>query len=111
MDTNEKNLTPESEVSTLRLEVSELEAKVASLTKEVNKAGESLRYNLLKQIEILAVFVLVVALTVTDVIGIGALGNMGFFGFAKINLAYIISVFVMLLGIKYIIVGKNNKQD
>ena len=73
---------------------------------EVKKANDSLQDHLLKQIEILAVFVLLVALTVTDVIGIGALGNMGFLGFVKINLSYIIAAFVMLLGIKLLIVGK-----
>lgn len=109
MDTNEKAVTPETKVEALKLEVSELEAEVSALKQEVKSAKESLQNNLFKQIEILAVFVLVVALTVTDVIGIGALGNMGFVGFAKINLAYIISAFVMLLGIKFVIIGVKKK--
>lgn len=109
MDTNDKTETLENNTEALRLEVAGLEATVASLKDEVKKANESLQDHLLKQIEILAVFVLVVALTVTDVIGIGALGNMGFMGFAKINLAYIISAFVMLLGIKFVIVGVKRK--
>jgi len=109
MDTNDKTITPEGSIETLRLEIAGLEAKVESLKEEVKTARDSLQNNLFKQIEILAVFVLVVALTVTDVIGIGALGNMGFLGFAKINLAYIISAFVMLLGIKFVIVGGKKK--
>jgi len=109
MDTNDKIETSGNNVESLRQEVAGLEAKISSLKEEVNKANDSLANHLFKQIEILSVFVLVVALTVTDVIGIGALGNMGFMGFAKINLAYIISAFVMLLGIKFVIIGVKRK--
>ncbi|MCI2105672.1 MAG: hypothetical protein LKK00_02995 [Intestinimonas sp.] len=99
--------TNESKVETLRQEIKRLEAKVELLNNDLEKARRNQERSLLKQIEILAVFVVIVALVITDVIGIDVLGSMGLRGVAMINLAYVVSTLLLLLGLKFIVIGSH----
>ncbi len=102
---DQKNEELEERVAALRNEVERLEAKITRLDEGVNHASRNLENNLLQQIEILAVFVIMILLVITNVIGIDVLGSMGLRGIAMIDLSYLVSMFALLLGIK-IIVGK-----
>ncbi|MPL99731.1 hypothetical protein SDC9_45952 [bioreactor metagenome] len=100
-----KNEDLEERVAALRHEVESLETKITRLDEGIKQANRNFENNLLRQIEILAVFVIMILLIITNVIGIDVLGSMGLRGIAMIDLSYLVSMFALLLGIK-IIVGK-----
>ena len=109
MEKNEKQMDTSEEVGMLHQRVLELEKMVSTLEHNVKKAEDSMDHTLLKQIEILAVFAVFISLAITNVIGINVLGSMGLRGIAVIDFGYVVSAFILLLGIKFIIVGTKKK--
>lgn len=99
----------ENKTEALRCEVSELEARVSALSDAVNRVGDRLENMLLKQIEVLSVFVAVISLVITNLVGIDALGSIGLRGLAKIDAVFVLSAFVLLLAVKLIIIGFRKK--
>lgn len=101
--------THENKIAELQLAVSELESRVSALSDETKKAEGRLEKSLLKQIEVLSVFTVILALIITNVIGIDALGGIGLRGLAKLDLVFVLSTLVLLLGVKLIIIGFEKK--
>lgn len=82
-----------------------LQSQISALKSVAKEIDDKLENNLLKQIEILTVFVVIISLIITNVLGIDALSNYGLRGMIILNTAYVISVLFLLLGIKIIILG------
>lgn len=113
MDTG-KIPVPETERESARLEdlhrqVAALETRVAELKAEAEKASARIDGALYRQIEILAVFVAVLALIVTNLIGIDALGSIGLRGIAKIDLVFVLTAVVLLVALRLIVTGVHRK--
>jgi len=97
--------TSDAKIQTLQREVHELEQTVSHLRQQAEKTEENLGHSLLKQIEVLAVFAVFLSLAITNVIGIDVLGSLGLRGLMVIDLSYVASAFLLLLGIKWLILG------
>jgi hypothetical protein len=89
----------------LERETQELKTQITSLKSTANQINEKLDNNLLKQIEILAVFVILISLIITNVLGIDALSSYGMRGLIILNAAYVISALLLMLGIKFLVIG------
>lgn len=110
MENDRMGRTPEPEpeearIQALHREVAELESRVAELKAEAEKASARIDGALYRQIEILAVFVAVLALVVTNLIGIDALGSVGLRGIAKIDLVFVLTAVVLLVALRLIVTG------
>ena len=110
METNDKMIEAyENKIKTLEKQSADLESKLGLLKIAVKDISDKIENNLLKQIEILTVFVAIISLIITNVIGIDAFGNVGIVGLLKIDGAFVISVFVLLLCVKFVILGSKKR--
>lgn len=107
---HEANNYSETQQDNLRKEIAELESKLSVLKDCAQATQNKLDGILLKQIEIMAVFIVVISVIITNIVGIDAFGNIGIKGLARINIALVIAVFILLLGIKLFILGFNKKK-
>jgi hypothetical protein len=111
MDTEDKETSRHSghndsaQTDALRSEIADLEAQTKALKDSVKAVSDQLNSILLKQIEILTIFVAVLALVITNVIGIDAFGNIGIQGLVRIDLIFVVSVFILIFGVKLFILG------
>ena len=94
----------------LKSEITALEVKLSSLKDTADAIHARIDGILLKQIEILTVYIAVVSLIITNIIGLDALGNIGIKGLIRINLVYVVSVFIILIGVKVFILGFKKRQ-
>jgi hypothetical protein len=82
-----------------------LNSKIKCMQRETEEISRQLEHHFLKQIEVLTVFVVIVSLIITNVLGIDALSNYGLKGLVALNFAFVISVTFLLLAVKFIIIG------
>lgn len=101
---------PDQSLSQLNAEIEALSIKLSALKEDVAATQNRLNSMLLKQIEILTVFIAVVTLIITNVVGLDAFGNIGIKGLIRIDVILVVSVLVILAGVKIFIVGFRQKQ-
>ena len=110
METNCKTTDlADDKVNSAEKKVAELEARIDQMKIEAENIKKSLEHNLIKQVEILAIFKIFISILVTNVIGIDIVSSMRLRGLALLDMACVVSELILLLGIKFIVINSNKK--